>query len=156
MPPHDETSGAGMIGGDSSTELSANRTAMSFERTAMSTDRTLMSVTRTSLSLIGFGFTIYQTFHTLLLKVPGTLPTGAPKRFGLSLIVLGVILLVLGLLNHWQSTRELRKRRARLFELGLMHHSAPITVSTATAVTMLLLLIGILAFARIIFGTGPF
>lgn len=145
-----------LIGGDTNSELSANRTAMSFQRTAMSTDRTLMSVVRTSLSLISFGFTIYEVFNSLA-KQPSleALPAQSPKIFGLALIVLGVLILVLGLWNHWQETRSLRERRRRLFALGIMHHTAEVKVSTVTVVAILLLLIGVAAIARVAFSIGP-
>jgi putative membrane protein len=74
-----------LIEGSSSPELAVNRTAMAVERTEMAGHRTLMAVVRTSLSLIGFGFTIFQFFHTLNTKYSeGMLPSGAPARFGLS------------------------------------------------------------------------
>lgn len=145
-----------MIGGDTNSELSANRTAMSFQRTAMSTDRTLMSVVRTSLSLISFGFTIYEVFNSLAKQASmEALPAQAPKRFGAALIVLGVLILILGLWNHWSDTRSLRERRRRLFELGIMHHTAEVKVSTVTVVALLLLLIGVAAIARVAFSIGP-
>lgn len=68
-----------LLGGDASTELSSNRTSMSIERTHMSIDRTLMSVVRTSLSLIGFGFTIFQVFHSWIDKAPGVIPSAQPS-----------------------------------------------------------------------------
>jgi putative membrane protein len=143
-----------LISDDVSTELSSNRTAMSFQRTVMSGDRTLMSVVRTSLSLISFGFTIYEAFRSLLKETAGG-HTEAPRNMGLALISLGILLLLLGLLNHWQLTRSLRERRERLFELGIMHHTAKIQVSSATLVALLLLLVGIFAIVRIALHTGP-
>src|SRR5215467_10350902 len=78
------------------TEMSMRRTGMSFQRTRMSADRTLMSVMRTSLSLIGFGFTLFQFFEKL--KEAGTLThAGAPRNFGISLVLLGIAMLVLGI-----------------------------------------------------------
>src|SRR4029077_20376008 len=82
-------------------ELSSNRTAMSFARTAMSSDRTLMSVIRTSLSLIAFGFTIFQFFRSVKEKIlPGAISQGGPRRLGLALIILCVLLLGLGSATH--------------------------------------------------------
>jgi putative membrane protein len=139
-----------LLGDDASTELSSNRTAMSFQRTRASLDRTLMSVVRTSLSLIGFGFTLFQVFHSLINKVPGAVPTHAPRNMGLSLIALGVLLLVLGLINHVTSSKHLQARRERLRELGLIRHAEPLGPSTITVIAMLLLLIGVLCFASIL------
>ncbi len=143
----------GLIDNDASTELSSNRTALSFQRTVMSGDRTLMSVIRTSLSLISFGFTIYEAFRSFLKN--SSLQTDAPRNMGIALVSLGILMLTLGLFNHWQLTRSLRQRRARLFELGIIHHTARIEVSTATAVAFLLLFVGVFAIVRIIFHTGP-
>ena len=145
-----------MIGGDTPSELSANRTAMSLQRTGMSADRTLMSIIRTALSLISFGFTIYAAFSALAEKMgPHGIPRQAPMRFGAALIFLGVLLLILGLWNHWNDTRLLRDRRRRLFELGIMHHTAEVKVSTVTVVALLLLLIGLAAIALVVFSVGP-
>ena len=74
---------------------------MSFQRTRMSADRTLMSVIRTSLSLISFGFTIYQVFEKL--RDAGTLThAAAPRNFGITLVLLGIVMLVVGIVYHVQ------------------------------------------------------
>lgn len=141
--------------GDASTELSANRTAMSFERTAMSSDRTLMSIVRTSLSLIAFGFTIFQFFHTLS-KTNANLPEAAPRNFGFTLILLGVILLALGLVDHVRQAQARRLRRKRLFEEKLVHHAEPVRPSTTMIVAVLLFVVGIVAMLRVGLRVGPF
>ncbi len=144
-----------LIDGDPSVELSSNRTALSLQRTSMSTDRTLMSVIRTSLSLISFGFTIYEAFRSLTARFPTELSTTAPRNLGVSLVALGILMLVLGLINHWQIAVSLQKRRARLFAIGIIRHAPQISMSTATIVAMLLLLIGIFCIVRILFHVGP-
>jgi len=145
-----------MIDGNSASELAANRTAMAFQRTGMSADRTLMAIIRTSLSLIGFGFTIYEAFNSLAREIsPGGIPHETPKRFGASLIVLGVGLLILGLWNHWKDIQLLRERRRRLFGMDLMHHTAEVKVSNVAVIALLLLLVGIAAIARVVFTIGP-
>ena len=84
---------------DPATEMSMRRTGMSFQRTRMSADRTLMSVIRTSLSLIGFGFTIFQVFQKA--HEAGMLKSGkAPLNFGISLVLLGIAVLVVGIGYH--------------------------------------------------------
>ena len=153
MTSENEQVDAEFINGDPAVELSSNRTAMSFQRTALSTDRTLMSVVRTSLSLISFGFTIYEAFRSLASKVD--VPSDAPRRMGISLVSLGIAMLVLGLINHWQLTASLIERRRRLFALGIVHHTAPIRISTTSVVALLLLLLGVAAIARIAFHVGP-
>ena len=146
-----------LIGNSASTELSSNRTAMSFARSEMSGDRTLMSVIRTELSLIGFGFTIYQFFKSVQPELTsGKLPPEAPLRFGLSLIVLGVLLLVLGIVGHWRVTHAFRTRRSRLHALGLIRHEPEHRISAVWVIAVLLLVIGVTAILRIAFGIGPF
>lgn len=146
-----------LIGGDASTELSANRTAMSFDRTALSNDRTLMSVVRTALSLIGFGFTIFQFFHKLSEQfLPKGLPPEAPRRFGLALILLGVIILTFGIYNHAHATKERRRRRQALFEAQLIHHPEIKRPNSAMIVAVMLLVVGLLALLRVGLSAGPF
>ena len=90
----------GKSGSDSiSVELSSRRTGMSFQRTRMSADRTLMSVIRTALSLISFGFTIFQVFQKL--RDAGTLAhAAAPRNFGVTLVLLGILMLIVGIIYH--------------------------------------------------------
>ena len=99
-----------------SVELSSRRTGMSFQRTRMSADRTLMSVIRTSLSLISFGFTIYQVFEKLRDQNVIT-HAGAARNFGVTLVALGILMLVGGIIYHLQfmvhfarSERQWRKQ----------------------------------------------
>lgn len=83
------------------TEMSMRRTGMSFQRTRLSAERTLMSVIRTSLSLISFGFTIFQVFEKL--RDAGTLThAAAPRNFGVTLVLLGIAMLVVGIVYHLQ------------------------------------------------------
>jgi putative membrane protein len=139
-----------LIGGDPSTELSANRTSMSIDRTHMSIDRTLMSVVRTSLSLIGFGFTIFQVFQNWIDKMPGAIKTDQPRRLALILIGLGILMLILGIINHWHSCNMLDERRATLHAQGLIRHRRKIRPSTSAIIAFLLLLTGVVTFADIV------
>jgi len=142
---------------DPATVMASSRTEMSLERTAMSSDNTLMAVVRTSLSLISFGFTIFQFFLKLsnpVLKM--ALPTASPRRFAFSLILLGVVLLVLGILNHLHEARRGRQRRQGLAARGLISDYAPQRVSTPLLVASLLLVIGLLAMAGVGLRAGPF
>ena len=144
-----------LIGGDGGTELASNRTAMAFERTALASDRTLMAMVRTSLALIGFGFTIFTFFHTLSEKYLD-LPADAPRRFGGALIILGIILLTLGILNHRQETRDRRARRQALCDRQLIHHPEIVKRSATMIIAVLLLLVGLFAILRVIAQVGPF
>jgi inner membrane protein YidH len=121
----------------------------------MSADRTLMSVIRTSLSLIGFGFTIYQVFAKLheaeVLK-----SAAAPHHFGLALVLLGVMMLVVGIGYHVAFMISLRRQREQLKAEGLIHAESQFPVSLTLMVALLLLAIGLLAIASMVFKAGPF
>jgi putative membrane protein len=138
-----------------SVDLSSRRTGMSFQRTRMSADRTLMSVIRTSLSLITFGFTIYQFFERL---VDSNLIRNANsgRNFGLALVVLGVGMLVLGISYHLHFMHGLRNLREEMSEEGLIHGQSGFPVSLTLIIAVLLLLLGLLAIASMVFKIGPF
>jgi putative membrane protein len=138
-----------------SVDLSARRTGMSFQRTRMSADRTLMSVIRTSLSLIGFGFTIFQFFEKL--RDAGTLThAGAPRSFGLALVLLGICMLVIGIIYHTQFMLELRRTREEMVADGIVHGESRYPVSYTLVTAVILLLIGLFAVASMVFDIGPF
>jgi len=141
------------IGGDISSELSANRTAMSFERTAMSNHRTLLSMLRTSLSLIGFGFTIFQFFKALSSDfIGGNFPQAAARNIGMAMVILGLALLILGIWDHWRAMTALRERKRKLFELGLVHNYLPTRMASSMTISLLLLVLGSAALANILFN----
>lgn len=144
-----------LIGGEANTELASSRTVLALERTSFAADRTLMAVVRTSLALIGFGFTIFTFFHTLSEKYL-QLPAEAPRRFGGALIILGVILLILGILNHRQETKQRRSQRQELFDLKLVHQPEVAKYSPSMITAILLLLVGLVAILRVIARVGPF
>lgn len=138
-------SGQGLISGSPSVELSSNRTSLSFERTHMSADRTLMGIIRTSLSLISFGFTIYEAFRQLeqarLIESTGS----APRNMGVSLLLLGIVMLAMGIVTHWRFGRELTKRRERLYGLHLLRRQMRYRITPTFAIAWVLLLIGVTA-----------
>jgi putative membrane protein len=141
--------------GEISTELSSRRTGMSFQRTRMSADRTLMSVMRTSLSLIGFGFTIFQFFQKL--RDAGTLEhAAAPRNFGITLVSLGILMLVGGIIYHVQFMLGLREERKAMAADGLIHAESKFPVSLTLITAVILLLIGIAAIVSMVFQVGPF
>ena len=144
-----------LIGGEINTELSSQRTALGFERTSMASDRTLMAMVRTALALIGFGFTIFEFFRKLSEDVPHGLPPHAPKRFGLGLIALGIILLSLGIYNHARQAAERRQRRQRLYDAKLMHHVESRRPNATMVVAALLLVLGLFAVLRVGLSIGP-
>jgi putative membrane protein len=138
-----------------SVELSSRRTGMSFQRTRMSADRTLMSVIRTALSLIGFGFTIYQVFDKL--REAGTIThAAAPRNFGVALVLLGIGMLIVGIVYHLRFMLELRHTRDEMTESGLVHGQSRFPVSFTLIIAILLLVVGFVAIASMMFDIGPF
>lgn len=137
-----------------STELSARRTGMSFQRTRLSADRTLMSIIRTSLSLIGFGFTIFQFFQKL--RESDVIKAGTARHFGTSLLALGCLLLVGGIAYHLAFMAGLRRMRNQMREEGLIHGESGYPASLTLIAAVLLLTLGLLGVAGIVFRVGPF
>lgn len=129
---------------DNRTEMSMRRTGMSFQRTRMSADRTLMSEIRTALSLISFGFTIYQAFKKLV-EAGMIHQTHTPRTFGLSLIVLGIVLLVGGIIRQLRFSMELRGTREQMSEAGLIHAESRFPVSLTLIVAIALTIVGLSA-----------
>ena len=138
-----------------SVELSSRRTGMSFQRTRMSADRTLMSVIRTSLSLITFGFTITQVFDKLRDQNVIT-HAGSARNFGITLVGLGIIMLIGGIIYHLQFMVHLREQRAEMMADGLVHGESKFPVSMTLVTAIILLLIGIFAIFSMLFRVGPF
>ena len=137
------------------TDMSMRRTGLSFQRTRMSADRTLMSVIRTSLSLIGFGFTIFQFFEKL--REAGTLThAAAPRNFGITLVALGIVMLVVGIMYHIQFMYGLRGTRNEMREEGLIHGESKFPPSFTLITALVLLLIGIFAIISMVSQIGPF
>ncbi|MBT0669342.1 DUF202 domain-containing protein [Novosphingobium profundi] len=137
------------------TELGMRRTGMAIQRTRMAADRTLMAEVRTSLSMIGFGFTLYQTFRKLS-DAEMIAASHAPGNFGLSLIVLGLIILLGGIVRHIQFANELRARRKELVAQSLVHGDARYPFSVTLLVAIGLLIVGILAVLNVGFGLQVF
>ncbi|MBL8576468.1 MAG: DUF202 domain-containing protein [Mesorhizobium sp.] len=133
--------------------MSMRRTGLSFQRTRMSADRTLMSVIRTSLSLISFGFTIFQVFEKL--RDAGTIAhAAAPRNFGVTLVLLGIVMLVLGIVYHVQFMLGLRHERAAMKAEGLIHGESIFPPSMTLITAVILLAIGIVAIFSMLFQAG--
>ena len=139
-----------------SVELSSRRTGMSFQRTRMSADRTLMSVIRTSLSLISFGFTIFQLIHGLKGSNVIVVSEHAARNFGVSLVSLGILMLVVGIIYHVQFMLGLRQEREEMHAEGLIYAQSRFPVSFTLATAFVLLAIGVVAILSMVFGIGPF
>jgi len=136
------------------TEMSMRRTGMSFQRTRMSADRTLMSVIRTSLSLISFGFTIFQVFEKLH---TAHVVTGdhAARNFGITLVLLGVVMLVIGIIYHSRFMIGLRRIRSEMTAEGLIHGESEYPPSMTLITAVILLMVGVVAIVSMVFQIGP-
>jgi putative membrane protein len=141
---------------DVNTELAARRTGMAFQRTRMAADRTLMAVIRTSLSLISFGFTIFQFFERL--RDPNIIlgGGGSARRFGVTLVALGIAMLIFGIVYHIQYMLELRRLRHSMREERLVHAETIFPASLTLITAFLLLAIGVAAIVSMEFRIGPF
>jgi uncharacterized membrane protein YidH (DUF202 family) len=140
----------GMIGGSEPTELASQRTGLAFERTMMAGDRTLMAIVRTALALIGFGFTMNEVFRQLAARhfLIGANTTG--RRLGLAFLALGILLLAMGLVNHFNFFRHLKLRRRRLLELELLHGFVHYRLTPSFVTAALLLAAGLVTMAAVI------
>ena len=79
-------------------------------RTALSSEQTLMSWVRTSLSLFTFGFSITQFFYYLEQQQEDSQFSAGPRRLGISLIGVGILVLVLAVVEHVQRIRKMREQ----------------------------------------------
>jgi putative membrane protein len=84
-------------------------TTLAFERTRLAYERTMMAWIRTATSLITFGFVIYKFFQLELQRAPAIPMLIGPRAFGMTLICIGLLLLVLGSLEHKRDMKALRK-----------------------------------------------
>ncbi|PSB14322.1 hypothetical protein C7B61_14580 [filamentous cyanobacterium CCP1] len=94
-------------GAKSANELAQDRTNLAVDRTLMAASRSLMAWVRTGLSMIGFGFTIYKFLSAG--DAPG-LSARDPRQVGLFLVVLGVVSIVFGAIEYWQTVSEMRRK----------------------------------------------
>ena len=78
-------------------------------RTALSSEQTLMSWVRTSLSLSTFGFSIAKFFQYLAGQSDASLTAG-PRRLGIALILLGVVVLAAAVVEHMLRIRDLKRQ----------------------------------------------
>lgn len=92
--------------------MARHRTEIAGFRTELAMDRTTLAWIRTTLSIAGFGFGMVGFFRTLEERNPTAesikLHHGA-VRFGIALIILGLVATVLASLSHWRSLQKIRR-----------------------------------------------
>jgi len=116
------------------------------QRTWLASERTLMAWIRTATSMLSFGFSIVKALQYAVQE--GMLKgvrAESPKSIGLFLIILAIALLMIASVQHWLFARSLPGviGRGRRWDLAL---------TTA----MLLIILGLLTLANILFKVGPF
>jgi putative membrane protein len=84
-------------------------TTLAFERTRIAYERTMMAWLRTATSFIAFGFAVYKFFQIELQTRPTIPMLIGPRAFGMILICMGLLLLLLGAVEHGRDMRALRK-----------------------------------------------
>jgi len=132
-------------------KMASMRTSLAFQRTRMAAERTMMAILRTSLSMIGFGFTIYTFFSNFIKRddARGLLATDAPAHFGMALIALGILLMVLGIANHYRYMQTLRGLRADFKSRGILQGGDGFPVSLTLIVSFLMVLLGMWALFKV-------
>ena len=121
---------------------------MSWLNTRMSTERTLLSWVRTATALIGFGFTIFQFLYRFN-QTPGVKPAVDPLTpwvLGLALIGTGVVALTIAVWEYRLLIRYLWGNEFKpIAGVDESAHHTPVV-----AVSVVLILIGIFAFAAVL------
>jgi putative membrane protein len=74
----------------------------------------------------------------------------------MALVLLGVGMLVLGIIYHLRFMYGLRIQREEMTQEGLIHGQSNFPVSLTLIIAVLLLLLGLMAIASMVFDIGPF
>lgn len=155
--PGEDGDAAPLLFGSAETDMSSNRTAMSLYRTRLSGQRTLMAIMRAALSMIGFGFTIFKYYQSLVARLGSDLAPALPsRRLGLALVIAGIVLVFFGLINHIAEGAGIREREKRLYQQGLLQGTPIHATSGDTLYAVLLLLVGFGALASMLHSVGWF
>lgn len=136
-------------------ELASCQAALAFERTLISLDQSLMGAIRTSLALITFGFALVLFFHQVSGEIGVNLRVPA-RNFGLSLVVIGIGLVIVGMRGHRRRFTELSSRMDDLYCRKLLSQGCPYRRSSVAVFAALLLLVSLLVLLGILVRIGPF
>jgi len=123
---------------DPRTDLAKSRTSFAKFRTQLALDRTTLAWIRTALTMGTFGFGIVGFFRSIRQASPTPeavqLHEGA-IRFGVALIVIGIVATVLSGIAHWLTLRRLQRGETPALSLW------PLSITVA----MLLAIAGLVA-----------
>lgn len=95
--------------------LAKNRTSFAMFRTQLALDRTTLAWIRTALTMGTFGFGTVGFFRTLRSDTPTPEAIRLHQsaiRFGVALVVLGIVATMLTAVSHWFALRRLRRGEA--------------------------------------------
>jgi uncharacterized membrane protein YidH (DUF202 family) len=119
---------------DPRVDLARNRTDMAKFRTQIALDRTTLAWIRTTLTMATFGFGTVGFFRSLRQANPTPeaihMHEGA-IRFGLALVVLGIVATVLAGISHWLTLRRLRHNAALILSRW------PLSITVAMLLTVI-------------------
>ncbi|HOB53526.1 MAG TPA: DUF202 domain-containing protein [Acidobacteriota bacterium] len=107
-----EDTNGGTMPADSRTVLAGERTGLAKFRTALAFDRTTLAWIRTALTFATFGFGMVGFFRTVAQTVRSEQAVRlhqAAIRFGVALIVIGLVSTILAAISHWVALRRLRR-----------------------------------------------
>ena len=104
-----------------------------------------MSLIHVLLALIGFGFTIAQIFRNFTESTVMHGDTIAGRRFGIALVLVGILMLVLGILYRLTFLRESRRAWRKWEADGLIQSGSAFRVSLALMIAVILLAISVAA-----------
>jgi uncharacterized membrane protein YidH (DUF202 family) len=130
--------------GAANVDPALDRTAMAKFRTQLALDRTTLAWIRTTLTMATFGFGMVGFFRSLREKTPTPEAVHLHDnaiRFGISLIILGIIATVLAGISHWLTLRRIRRNEA----VVLTQWPLSITVAMLLAIIGLVLLWNLLS-----------
>jgi len=117
-------------------DTASDRTAMAKLRTQLALDRTTLAWIRTTLTFATFGFGTVAFFRTLRERyaTPESVQLHENAiRFGIALLVLGIVATILAGVSHWLTLRRLRHNK------GIVLTPWPLSITVA----MLLGIIGL-------------
>ena len=118
---------------DPRVDLARERTGMAKFRTQIALDRTTLAWIRTTLTMGTFGFGMVGFFRSLREANPTPAAVQMHQgaiRFGVGLIVLGIVTTVFAGISHWFTLRRLRRNEA----LVLSRWPLSITVAMLLAI----------------------
>jgi uncharacterized membrane protein YidH (DUF202 family) len=121
--------------------------ALAVQRALMDADRAMLQIISTALSMIGIGVTIYAFFTDVAHS--GQADDLLARRLGISLLVLGLVVLVTGMVSQGRYRLELVGEHRKLRRLVGSPRASYRTQPTLV-IAGLLLLVGVVALANIV------